>query len=642
MDATSSVAPGGRGSDGGGDRVRLYKYPVVFNKKAAMAATRSELGRLWYTKADPARKEALQLTDATGETHIVVALDYGTLRRAAGGAVRREAVVDASTGSVVAAKMYCSLAFAQLAELIDYVRLSASHGPTCLNMFEEYNVSRPRRVGFDLDFEIGHELSATGERDHEQRAATLWPQDYREVVANRELFLQRTLVERVLPALNGLSGARLTTRDLYLLDSSSSEKLSFHVVTPLVLESAEDRGLFSRWMEASFKNGSGALSPILDVSVYSTCGNMRLPLNRKPAKPGSASERPWLRPVSRVGELDFAATHDDATPTDPHDYTLSLLQQHAWTWVSREHTSISDRLTAWAESQPHRAVPRPPSGVAPKKRKSGACNTLADRLEPNVLAAVAELGFDPTCCEGVSDAGNQVRFRYRGQCPFCKADVHGSNFALWVCDDRLYVTSYSNSHKGEAPATLMLAMEPDDAAFPTHLPLSAAFYAEGLGRLDGAQPNWRLQHVHYTFKSREHEFLALFEVRDRHFNAVHADGFKRVLGITARCEVVLGKKEFPAGDFSRYEWRNVTYKFFRQFKSWWDSQPARSLVPPPGADGVYSLPCCGDLKCKCWRVKAGDDEGRPTKKAKQCATITGAPWMHLHELRAHGVGGPNL
>jgi hypothetical protein len=162
---------------------------VFLNKKAAMAATRSDLGRLWYKKADPARDEALQLTDATGEPHIVVALDYGTLRRAAGGAARREAVVDASTGSVVAAKMYCSLAFAQLAELIDHVRLSASHGPACLNLYEEYNVSRPRRVGFDLDFDIGHELSATGERDHEQRAATLWPQDYREVAANRELFL---------------------------------------------------------------------------------------------------------------------------------------------------------------------------------------------------------------------------------------------------------------------------------------------------------------------------------------------------------------------------------------------------------------------------------------------------------------------
>jgi hypothetical protein len=74
---------------------------------------------------------------------------------------------------------------------------------------------------------------------------------------------------------------------------------------------------------------------------------MRLPLNRKPAKPGAATDKPWLRPSSLVGDLEFAQTHDNATAGEPHDHTLDLLRQHAWTWVDPSYRCISDRLKAW-------------------------------------------------------------------------------------------------------------------------------------------------------------------------------------------------------------------------------------------------------------------------------------------------------
>jgi hypothetical protein len=100
-------------------------------------------------------------------------------------------------------------------------------------------------------------------------------------------------------------------------------------------------------MRDTFEACDEPLAPLLDCSVYATRGNMRLPLNRKPATPGSLADKPWLRPVSRIGSLEFAATYDEAMPDAPHDYTLELLRHHAWSWVSPHSECISDRLDAW-------------------------------------------------------------------------------------------------------------------------------------------------------------------------------------------------------------------------------------------------------------------------------------------------------
>jgi hypothetical protein len=150
-------------------------------------------------------------------------------------------------------------------------------------------------------------------------------------------------------------------------------KLSFHVATPLVLATADGVLLFSHWMRDTFENGDEPLTPLLDCGVYASCGNMRLPLNRKPAKPGSATDKPWLRPVSRVGDLEFAQTHDDATAGEPHGYTLDLLRQHAWTWVDPNYRCISDRLEAWGgDSGSPRKKPGAPQGsLATGMRSAG-------------------------------------------------------------------------------------------------------------------------------------------------------------------------------------------------------------------------------------------------------------------------------
>jgi hypothetical protein len=44
----------------------------------------------------------------------------------------------------------------------------------------------------------------------------------------------------------------------------------------------------------------------------------------------------------------------------------------------------------------------------------------------DVLAPLTELGFDVDACRGVSEADDELRFRYRAMCPLCDADEHRS------------------------------------------------------------------------------------------------------------------------------------------------------------------------------------------------------------------------
>jgi hypothetical protein len=321
-----------------------------------------------------------------GNLHFVVALDYGNVRRHQG-VVRREAILNYE-GDVIGCKKFRVFTVAALAAFLDAVRLSAAYGSSTLNMYEEVNVDRPRRVGFDLEYEFEH-LRKNGDRDHAERAMALWPDDYRTVATTPELFLRRILVDRVLPALNKLTGVHLTTRDLYILDSSCEGKLSFHLATPLVLATADDVLFFGQWMRATFENGETPLTPLLDCGVYSSCGNMRLPLNRKPAKTGAAKDKPFLRPTSRVGDLEFAQTHDDATPGEPHGYTLALLQQHMWSCVDFSYPRISDHLAAWAgDSCSPRKQPGAPhqgSTLATGARSSGKRSATPIAAVPSVV-----------------------------------------------------------------------------------------------------------------------------------------------------------------------------------------------------------------------------------------------------------------
>jgi hypothetical protein len=119
----------------------------------------------------------------------------------------------------------------------------------------------------------------------------------------------------------------------------------------------------------------------------------------------------------------------------------------------------------------------------------------------------------------------------------------------------------------------------------------------------------------YTFTTRYYTFLALFEVHEG-YQALHTDGCRRLLGVTDRCDVVIGKKS-PQ---SKYVWESITTRFFNQLHAWWAAHPVRSALPEP-EDGIYTLPCCAAAGCR----------------QPKCRTVTGAPWLHLHELAAHGV-----
>jgi hypothetical protein len=122
------------------------------------------------------------------------------------------------------------------------------------------------------------------------------------------------------------------------------------------------------WMRSTFASGSAPLSPLLDVSVYVSCGNMRLTLNRKPFKPGAEVDKPWLRPVSRVGAIEFADTHESATPDGHHAFTLSLLQQHMWTTGSSGSLQLEERLREWKSGVCARIPARDADDDPPLKR----------------------------------------------------------------------------------------------------------------------------------------------------------------------------------------------------------------------------------------------------------------------------------
>lgn len=174
------------------------------SKEESKRSVHDELGIRWYHKVEKPRELARELTASTGALHFVVALDYGTLERSIDGRVRRSGLLD-SGGNVLGSKMYLPFTQPTLASFIDSVRTNPALGPSCLNLYEEANTDRPRRVGLDLEFELGHALK-DGTLDHKARAAALWPDDYAAVAASAELFLSRVLVDRILPAFNQVGG----------------------------------------------------------------------------------------------------------------------------------------------------------------------------------------------------------------------------------------------------------------------------------------------------------------------------------------------------------------------------------------------------------------------------------------------------
>ena len=397
------------------------RYTPRLDAEPKARSVHCELGIMWYHLAEPARDHALCLTKDTGITHFVVALDYGTLQTAADGCIRRAGVRDEKTGNVIGSKMFLPFCQASLAAFVDSVRRNPAFGPSCLNLYEEANVSRPRRVGFDLEFELGHTLK-DGTLDHRACAAALWPTDYEAVASDAGLFLERAFVGTVLTAFNAMAGTSLTTRDCFVLDSSSASKLSFHISTPVVLRTPLAVELFRLWMRSTFKSGAAApISPLVDVGVYSARSNMRLPLCRKPSAPGAAADKPWLRPRSRVGTIEFAPTHDDATPEGEHTHMQALLRQHMWTVCSESPLSdspdLEPRLEAWASSSAAPTAARSSEARPMRAPRVGASLDRVSNLpDPAVTAAYAAyVGVPAGDVAVISARGKYAVLRAPGQ-----------------------------------------------------------------------------------------------------------------------------------------------------------------------------------------------------------------------------------
>ena len=499
----------------------------------------------------------------------------------------------------------------------------------------------------------------------------------------------------ILPALSALAGRSLSAADCYVTDSSKPAKQSYHVVLDVVLPDAPSRLAFHHWIQATFLKGGDMqrLAPLMDCSVYGNGRPMRLVGCNKVGK------APRLVPVARVGSLVFK-------PASPFSlempFTEELVAAHMWTAVAGRAGCTELRLRGEAPA-PRAMGPR----SRPAKRQRGGpadASLLVHRVEQDVLDALTELGFDVDACQGVSEAGDELRFRYRALCPLCEADEHGSNFALWTRDGKLFVKSYSGGHAGDLPVTSRYTMTPEaftalygisfteyhdrvlasllgggdseavlpegslvgpeilwrtgrphdsksfltkivsggavyrasfsprrldwrllgvlpaelplkpGSAAPRHIPAEAAFYIPTLARV---RPGWTLvAPKHGTFNTREHTFLSLYTVLDEQGRVTHADGFRRVFGVTA-FDVLLGKKKDELGGYMFTPWATV---FYDDLARWWADASQPMGLPPRSEDGVWKLPCCKERLCL---------------RSAGCSLTTRAPWLFLRQLSLH-------
>ena len=543
--------------------------------------------------------------------------------------------------------------------------------PANLNLYEYLVDERPRRIGVDLEYELA-------EPKHREPASELWPDDFEAVFADKELFLRRTLVDVFLPALSALVGRTLTTADCYLMDSSTStgSKKSYHVVTDVVLPDKASREAFHRWIQVTFRTGraSKRLSPLLDCSVYSSVKPMRLGGCNKTGKQAR------LVPVASVGSLVFKPVPSFSL-AEP--FTEELLATHMWTAVVGRGGCTELRLAPEAPGAGDRSRPKSrrdggQSQIKTKRKRSDDADpgdsqppvSLRDNMSREAFAALFGISFEDYKAGvltnwfdgGVAEAdlppddnrvGPEIYWKTKlpHQCSGGHFHEKNSFITRLEVGGAVYRACFSTKCAGNdprdtdkhwpgpgvwrllgflpvggssAPATPSELGQPPPSPHVgegTHLPLVASFYAEGIEKLGakGGQPEvWRLVPASYTFETRDYRFLALFEVYEGHL-AVHSDGYKRLVGVTDRCQVVVGKKR---GD-ARYEWELITHCFFAKLREWWEHHPVRSTLPPPetpeGFLPQYTLPCCAASSCR----------------LTTCRTHTGAPWRHLHEIAAH-------
>ena len=201
-------------------------------------------------------------------------------------------------------------AFTNLQELTAYIE---NQNPGLRNVYEVCMGSRPRRLGFDLERAVP-EMSP-------------------------EHFLAGILAH-LLPFLEALCRRPFTTRDIYLLNASDATKISFHLVTDVVIQPDTLRAFYI----ALRQHPLGAGSSGVDTSVYGIDRCMRLACNTK-----FGSTR-VLVPVNTLGAFTFAET--------PTTLSASLLAAHMWS-IMPAHPIDIDLAVDVPAPAPRMPVKRP-------------------------------------------------------------------------------------------------------------------------------------------------------------------------------------------------------------------------------------------------------------------------------------------
>ncbi len=106
-------------------------------------------------------------------------------------------------------------------------------------------------------------------------------------------------------------GVSVTWADVYVLDSSNPDKLSFHMTLPWKFDGLESRQDFGRRLKVSMSIADvgdiESLDGCPDVVIYTKNRCIRMPLNRKPG-PGKV----FLEPMHHCGDVKFANTGDES------------------------------------------------------------------------------------------------------------------------------------------------------------------------------------------------------------------------------------------------------------------------------------------------------------------------------------------
>ena len=244
-----------------------------------------------------------------------------------------------------------SKSFALFTDLNALVSYNAALPAPIRNMYEVCDMTRPMRLGFDIDFKFPA-AAATA-------AAATVATDLGIDTASRESFLRsresflRSILAHIIPFMDNLCRRPFSSTDFAALDACDATKLSFHLVTDAVAP-PELRSAVRQAIRTHFTYVK--LAPTLDTSVYANDQNIRLPYN---SKIGSSRV---LLPVNSVGDLHFRPT--------PTHFCAELLAVHMWS------VTPANPIAIYLDAVPPRAMPAPGS-----KRDRGDAGRASDHAD---------------------------------------------------------------------------------------------------------------------------------------------------------------------------------------------------------------------------------------------------------------------